>query len=191
MNQPARQRRRTKVATIADVAELAGVSPMTVSRVVNAEPGVRQQTRDKVSTAIKALNYLPHPSTRRVVDTDAIRIGVVYNDPTVGYLNDFMIGLLSKASLRHVQLDVQRCELRDDAEALVQAMIVSGIHGLILPPPFCDSELLLRKLVTHGVLGVAVSSGQPSGLASANGIDDQRAAYEMTRHLISLGHKPM
>jgi LacI family transcriptional regulator len=145
--------------------------------------------RDKVTAAISALNYLPHPSTRRQMDSDVIRIGMVFDDPSVGYLNDFMIGLLSKASLRHVQLDVQRCELRADEEAMVQAMIAGGIHGLILPPPFCDSESLLRKLSDHGVLGVAVSSGQPSGLAHAIGIDDQRAAYEMTRHLLSLGHQ--
>jgi len=189
LNQPARQRRRTKAATIADVAELAGVSPMTVSRVVKDETSVRQATRDKVIAAIAALDYLPHPSMRRVGDMDSIRIGMVFNDPSVGYLNDFMIGLLGKAGLRHVQLDVQRCELREDEEAQVQAMIVSGIHGLILPPPFCDSEPLLQKLAAHGVPSVTVSSGRPSESACAIGIDDQRAAYEMTRHLLSLGHQ--
>ena len=189
MNQPARQRRRTKAATIADVAELAGVSPMTVSRVVNDEPGVRPQTREKVSAAIAALNYLPHPAVRREPDGEVIRIGMVFHDPTVGYLNDFMIGLLSKAGLRHVQLDVQRCEQREDEEDMVRGMIAGGIHGLILPPPFCDSEPLLQRLAAHQVLAVAVSSGRPSALASAIGIDDQRAAYEMTRHLLSLGHQ--
>src|SRR6218665_2108385 len=113
LNPPARQRRRTKAATIADVAELAGVSPMTVSRVVNDETSVRQETRDKVIAAIAALDYLPHPSTRRMGDMVSIRIGMVFNDPNVGYLNDFMIGLLSKDSLRHVQLDVQPCEVRE------------------------------------------------------------------------------
>ncbi|MFG6489121.1 LacI family DNA-binding transcriptional regulator [Roseateles sp. BYS78W] len=189
MNQTARPRRRTKAATLADVAKLAGVSPMTVSRVVNEEPGVRREMRDKVVAAIAALNYLPHPSAQPTLDTDVVRIGMVFNDPSVGYLNDFMIGLLSKAGLPHVQLDVQRCELREDEEAMVQVMIAGGIHGLILPPPFCDSEPLLRKLAAHGVLGVVVSSGRPSPLASAIGIDDQRAAYEMTRHLLSLGHQ--
>ena len=189
MNQPARRRRRTKDATIADVAELAGVSPMTVSRVVNDESSVRPETRDKVIAAIAALDYLPHPSTRRAVDMESIRIGMVFNDPSVGYLNDFMMGVLSKASLRHVQLDVQRCETRDDEEALVQAMIVGGIHGLILPPPFCDSEPLLKQLAAHSVLAVAVSSGRPNESANSIGIDDQRAAYEMTRHLLSLGHQ--
>jgi len=189
LNPTARPRRRSKAATIADVAALAGVSPMTVSRVVNDEAGVRPEMRDKVTAAIAALNYLPHAARREPVDTDTIRIGMVFNDPSVGYLNDFMIGLLSKASLRHVQLDVQRCELREDQEAMVQAMIRGGIHGLILPPPFCDAEPLVRQLAAHGVLGVAVSSGQPSPLVSAIGIDDERAAYEMTRHLLSLGHQ--
>lgn len=162
---------------------------MTVSRVVNDEPGVSPEMRDKVSAAIAALDYLPHPSTRRSVDRDSIRLGMVFCDPTAGYLSDFMIGLLSKGNLRHVQLDVQRCEMRDDAPALVDAMIGGGIDGLILPPPFCDSEPLLGKLAPHGLLGVAVSSARPSEMANAIGIDDQRAAYEMTRHLLSLGHQ--
>lgn len=189
MNQPARQRRRTKAATIADVAELAGVSPMTVSRVVNDETGVRPEMREKVIAAIAALHYEPRPAARLDSDAGFVQIGMAFIDPTAGYLNDFMIGLLSKASLRHVQLNVQRCQTRDDAEALIRSMISGGVHGLILPPPFCDSVPLLDLLSVHGIPGVAVSSGQPAHAISAIGIDDQSAAYDMTRHLLALGHQ--
>ncbi|MDR7334341.1 LacI family DNA-binding transcriptional regulator [Roseateles asaccharophilus] len=188
MNQPLRQRRRTKLATIADVADMAGVSPMTVSRVVNGEANVRPETRDKVRAAVAALNYQAHPSSRRVENTDAISIGMVYHDPSVGYLNDFLIGLLNKASLRHVQLDVQRCETRDDEEAMVGTMLASGLDGLILAPPFCDAERLLEMVTNSATLAVAVSSGRPHERVSAVGIDDYRAAYDMTRHLLQLGH---
>ncbi len=189
MNHPPRQRRRTKLATIADVADLAGVSPMTVSRVVNGEANVRPETRDKVRAAVAALNYQAHPASRRAADTDTISIGMVYHDPSVGYLNDFLIGLLSKASLRHVHLDVQRCEARDDEEQLVSTMLAGGLDGLILAPPFCDAERLLRMAIDSGTLAVAVSSGRPHEKVSAVGIDDYRAAYEMTRHLLQLGHQ--
>ncbi|WP_417934696.1 LacI family DNA-binding transcriptional regulator, partial [Enterobacter cloacae complex sp.6700816] len=56
----ARAGRSPKVATIADVAQLAGVSPMTVSRVINGEQNVRPGTREKVQAAVAELNYVPN-----------------------------------------------------------------------------------------------------------------------------------
>ncbi|HWU69817.1 MAG TPA: LacI family DNA-binding transcriptional regulator, partial [Pseudoxanthomonas sp.] len=51
-------------ATIKDVAEQAGVSLKTVSRVINNEPSVHARTREKVQRAIDALEYRPDPSAR-------------------------------------------------------------------------------------------------------------------------------
>ena len=51
-------------ATVFDVAELAGVSIKTVSRVVNCEPNVRATTQERVDQAIAALNYLPNEAAR-------------------------------------------------------------------------------------------------------------------------------
>ncbi len=51
-------------ATVFDVAELAGVSIKTVSRVVNREPNVRAVTQERVDRAITALNYLPNEAAR-------------------------------------------------------------------------------------------------------------------------------
>ncbi len=184
-----RQGRSTKVATIADVASLAGVSPMTVSRVVNGEANVRPDTRDKVQAAIKQLNYLPNQAARRLAGSEPIRIGMLYIDPSAGYLNEFLIGLLNKASLRHVQLIVQRCDVTHGAEAApVAEMIANGIDGLILPPPFCDSQQLLKLVADTDTPAVVVSSGVPPATVCAVGIDDYQAAYEMTRHLLTLGH---
>jgi len=53
-------------ATVFDVADLAGVSIKTVSRVVNAEPHVRLSTREKVDTAITTLNYQPDEAARKL-----------------------------------------------------------------------------------------------------------------------------
>lgn len=53
-------------ATIFDVANLAGVSIKTVSRVINSEPHVRPSTREKVDQAIASLNYQPDPAARNL-----------------------------------------------------------------------------------------------------------------------------
>lgn len=178
-----------KSATVSDVAELAGVSAMTVSRVINGELTVRPRTREKVQAAIATLNYMPNPSARKLAGSRPITIGMLYSDPRAGYLSGFLLGLLGKTSLRHVQLNAQFCPPGGDGEATVADLIASGIDGLILPPPFCEAEGILRRIARSGTPSVAVSSGTPPAGLHAVSIDDFRAAYDMTRHLLALGHQ--
>jgi LacI family transcriptional regulator len=91
--------RRPNAATIADVARHAGVSPMTVSRVVNGETSVRASSREKVNAAVAALNYVPNQAARRLAGSEPIRIAVLYSNPSAAYLSEFLVGVLNKASL--------------------------------------------------------------------------------------------
>ncbi len=186
MSSSARER---KVATIADVAKMAGVSPMTVSRVVNGEANVRPATRDRVTAAVAALHYTPNQAARGLAGGRLIRIGVLYSNPSASYLNEFLVGLLNKASLAHVQLVVQKCEADEHEQEVAEELIANGIDGLILPPPFCDSRTLIELILASEVPAVVVASGKPDVRLSAVSIDDRQAAYEMTRHLLSLGHQ--
>ncbi|MFG6464689.1 LacI family DNA-binding transcriptional regulator [Roseateles sp. DXS20W] len=176
-------------ATVSDVARLAGVSTMTVSRVVNGEPSVRPDSRARVQAAVAALNYVPNPAARKLAGARPILIGLLYSDTRAGYLNGFMLGLLSKISLRHVQLNAQFCDAGSDGVDVVSALMAQGVDGLILPPPFCESRPLLDLVARCGTPTVTVSAGQPSSHAHGVSIDDYRAAYEMTRHLLALGHQ--
>ena len=99
------------------------------------------------------------------------------------------MGLLNKASLTHVQLVVQKCEADEDEQQIIEELLANGIDGLILPPPFCDAREVVDLITSTGVPAVAVASGQPDQRLSAVSIDDRLAAYEMTRHLLSLGHQ--
>ncbi|APV52250.1 LacI family transcriptional regulator [Betaproteobacteria bacterium GR16-43] len=188
MNVKNRPTAKRTVATISDVAKRAGVSPMTVSRVVNGESNVRDTTRDKVNAAVAALNYIPNQAARRLAGSKLIRIAILYSNPSAGYLNELLVGVLNRASLAHMQLVVEKCDsgLRGEEEA--RELIDSGIDGIILPPPLCDSVRLLDLVAETSTPAVAIASGQPDKRICAIGIDDYRAAYEMTQHLISLGH---
>ncbi len=176
-------------ATVADVARQAGVSTMTVSRVVNAEPSVRPDSRAKVQAAIAALNYTPNPAARRLAGSQPIVIGLPYGSRRAGYLNGFMLGLLTRISLRHVQLLAPACDVGRDGVDVVAAMLAEGVDGLILPPPFCESRALLDLVARSGTPAVTVSAGRAEPGLHAVGIDDYQAAYEMTRHLLALGHQ--
>ncbi|WP_235037719.1 MULTISPECIES: LacI family DNA-binding transcriptional regulator [unclassified Novosphingobium] len=186
---PKSARRSRAGITIADVAQHAGVSLMTVSRVMNGKANVRPETRDLVDAAIKALNYAPSIAARNLAGAGEIRIGLLYSNPSAGYLNEFLVGSLDRASRLNVQLVVHLCETPEERVAAIRRMIASGIDGLILPPPLCDAGEIHAMLEEADLPGVVVASGQPPlSLASVN-IDDRAAARAMTRHLAALGHR--
>lgn len=190
MVKPKTQRgRKQNVATIADVARRAGVSPMTVSRVVNGEENVRESTRARVSAAVAALHYIPNQAARRLAGSKLIRIAVLYSNPSAGYLNELLVGVLNSASVGHLQLVVEKCEAGEGEVEVARGLIANGVDGIILPPPLCDSAQLLDVITAKPTPAVAIASGQPDERICAIGIDDFRAAFEMTRHLMALGHQ--
>ncbi len=173
---------------MSDVAKLAGVSPMTVSRVMNGDPNVRASTRKKVDEAVAALNYVPNQAARRLAGVRPIRIGFLYSNPSAGYLTEFLVGLLNQASLNNVQLVVEKCE-GEQWKDMTQRLIDNGADGIILPPPLCDVQGLIDLIAKSDTPAVAVACGLPDKRVRAVSIDDYQAAYAMTNHLISLGHK--
>jgi LacI family transcriptional regulator len=177
------------VPTMSDVAQLAGVSPMTVSRVMNGKTTVRQSTRDKVAAAVAALNYAPNQEARRLAGAKPIRVGFLYSNPSAGYLSEFLVGLLNQASLNNVQLLVEKCEAGEHEEEQTERLIANGVDGIILPPPLCDSARIIDLITESAIPAVAVACGQPDPKVSAVSIDDYQAAYAMTCHLIALGHQ--
>jgi LacI family transcriptional regulator len=174
---------------MADVAKLAGVSAMTVSRVMNGKGLVRESTRRKVAEAIAALNYTPNQEARNLAGSKPIRIGFLYSNPSAAYLSEFLVGLLNQSGLNNVQLFVEKCEAGQHEEEQTRRLIGNGLDGIILPPPLCDSPAIIDCIAQADIPAVAVACGQPDARVGAVSIDDYQAAYEMTRHLIALGHQ--
>jgi LacI family transcriptional regulator len=179
----------TKAPTISDVAARAGVSVMTVSRVINGEDKVRPATRDAVDIAIAELNYAPNRAAQSLAGASQIRIGLLYSNPSAAYLSEFLVGGLDQASRGSVQLVVEKCEPDDHEADVARGLIASGIDGLILPPPLCDNLAVLAALAESDTPAVAVATGRVAEGMSAVSIDDYRAAYEMTTHIATLGHQ--
>jgi len=175
--------------TMADVAKLAGVSPMTVSRVMNGKGLVRESTRIKVSEAVAALNYTPNQEARNLAGSKPIRVGFLYSNPSAAYLSEFLVGLLSQSGLNNVQLFVEKCEAGQHEEEQTRRLIGNGLDGIILPPPLCDSEAVIACVAEADIPAVVVACGSPDERVGAVNIDDFDAAYRMTRHLIALGHQ--
>ena len=175
--------------TITDVARLAGVSPMTVSRVINGEKNVRESTRVRVADAIRQLDYAPNHAARSLASAQTMRIGLLYSNPSAAYLSEFLLGSLEQCSKSAIQLIVEKCDAESGEEIAVQRLIATGVDGVILPPPLCDSHLIVDLLQSAGIPTVVVATGEPPPRASTIRIDDYRAAHAMARHLIHLGHR--
>lgn len=162
---------------------------MTVSRVVNAEGNVREATRKAIQRVIERLNYSPNLAARSLAGAEQIRIGLIYSNPSAAYLSEFLVGSLDQAQRSHVQLVVEKCEPGQHEGQVAAELIANGLHGLILPPPLCDSQLIHEAVRRANAIAVAVASGcPPEGLSSVR-IDDFAAAAAMTRHILALGHR--
>jgi LacI family transcriptional regulator len=184
-----RSRIRDGAATIRDVADLAGVSSMTVSRVINHETNVRPATREKVEAAIVALNYKPNPAAQSLAGAGRMRIGLLYSNPSAAYLSEFLVGGLDQASRSNIGLVVERCDEGSQVVEAARRLVEDRIDGVILPPPLCDSIETIALLCEHGVPAVAVATGRPAATVSAVSIDDCAAARAMTAYLVGLGHR--
>jgi LacI family transcriptional regulator len=182
-------RRQRNAPTINDVARHAGVSPMTVSRVINGEQIVRAATREKVEQAIAALHYSPSAAARSLAGGEETRIGLLYSNPSSSYLSEFLVGSLDQASRSGVDLVVEKWDEESAVATVVEHLRRGRINGVILPPPLCDHQAVKDALAAAQIAAVAVATGAaPQGM-SAVSIDDHAAALAMTRHLIALGHR--
>jgi LacI family transcriptional regulator len=182
-------RRSGRVITIHDVAQHAGVSPMTVSRVINGESNVREETRARVTASVAALRYLPNQAARSLASADATHIGILYANPSANYLSEFLLGSLEQSSLSGCQLVIEKCEGAESEVEAIRRLVKGGIDGVILPAPLCDSEMSLKAVHEAGVAAVLVASGKPAPELSAISINNFEAARAMTRHLLELGHR--
>ncbi|TRO95564.1 LacI family transcriptional regulator [Glycocaulis profundi] len=186
----AEQRKRKQVVTIDDVAKAAGVSPMTVSRVMNGFSGVKDTTREAVMKAVEELGYSPNIAARSLARHGSGRVGLLYSNPSAGYLSQFLVGALDGAQAAGALLLIEKCAPDPESEkAAIGKLVAGGAGGVILPSPHAESYSAQSELKAAGVAAVAVSTGRLRSDASAVRIDDFAAAAEMTRHLLELGHR--
>ncbi len=181
--------RDSRAPTIIDVARRAGVSPMTVSRVINGKQAVRPATREAVQVAIDALGFAPSAVARALAGGEEIRICLLFSNPSTSFLSELLMGSLEQASHHNVMLAVEKLAEPLSVEAVLAHLKQSRINGIILPPPLCDSPAMLEALRAAGIRAVTLAaSHRPEHFSSIN-MDDRLAAREMTRHLVALGHQ--
>lgn len=174
-------------ATIYDVARVAGVSAMTVSRVITGSSNVAAATREKVNAAIESLEYRVNLAAR-AARVGTLRVGLLYSNPSAAFLSAFLVGAMDQCSKSGAQLILEHCETVRNQRGAIARLIANGADGILIPPPLCDSKSALKQLDEIGMPTVAVATGRPAPGVSAVRIDDYQGALTMTRHLLSIGH---
>ena len=174
-----------------DVARLAGVSMKTVSRVVNKEPNVREEVRERVTRAATALGYQPNFSARSLAGERSFLIGYLFGDPGGDYSHRVEVGILNRCRgagyhLLVEQLDDAAADVADRTAALVSQL---RLDGVILTAPITDHAEVLRVLDEARVPYVRIAPDSDSDRSPGVHIDDARAAEELTDHVIGLGHR--
>lgn len=183
--------------TIFDVANAAGVSIKTVSRVVNNEPNVRPSTRERVEKAIAVLKYRPDRSARSLASRHSHLIGLVYDDPAAyempsgGYFLDLQQGALKGCSSGLSELLIHPCDFRKKTVGAELRTFIEQTRpaGIIVAAPLSNMSKIIRAIETTGAPYVRLSPGKKNGKHFSVSTNDREVSAEMTRYLAGLGHK--
>lgn len=178
------------MSNIFDIARVAGVSKTTVSRVINNQLGVKEDTRIKVLNAIEKLNYIPNQAARSLVSRKSRVIGVIYNvlDMSV-YLN--LANLLEKYAAQY-NYNVVFCSSNNDYNSKLRyAQYFTGgaADGLILFGSDVKDTDVVQKIV-NSELPLVIIENQFTDIKVNNIIiNNFSGAKKAVEYLIGLGHK--
>jgi LacI family transcriptional regulator len=182
------------VATQKQVAELAGVSFITVSRVVNKEANVRPETRRRVEAAISELGYFPNHAGKALnsgrTDTLAMITPARFGDSEgKNYLIGILRGIEAACHRRHMDILLSPFSLEDPGfdylrpyrQRKVDGLIYVGLQSMPMP--------LLDEIEAKRIPCVVIGDRPRYQLISWVDTDNEGAAYATTRRLIGMGHR--
>jgi len=176
-------------ASAKDVARLAGVSTATVSRVLNSPQQVDASTQRRVREAVAKLRYVPHGAARALRSRRSQMVGAVV--PSFAYAlyartTSAMQSVLDPAGYATV-LAEHHYDLRVEVRVTEQ-LISHGVDAFVFVGLHHDPALF-ALLERHAKPYVLTWGVDPLQRHPSIGFDNRAATFEMTRHLISLGHR--
>ncbi|KTF67416.1 LacI family DNA-binding transcriptional regulator [Sphingomonas sp. HT-1] len=176
--------------TIKEVSKIAGVSFKTVSRVLNNEKHVSDETRRRVEEVVAQLNFRPSHAARILAGRRSFQVALLYDNPSPYYVFHIQAGAMERCGELGYRLLMQPVDstarhLAKDVLALVDE---AHLDGLILSPPLTEMPDLIDALDKRKLPYVRIAPGLRKGHGLSTTMDDVAAAREITRHLIDLGH---
>ncbi|MGM0365556.1 MAG: LacI family DNA-binding transcriptional regulator [Actinomycetota bacterium] len=183
--------------TIYEIAKIAGVSPKTVSRVINNEPNVAKKTLEKVMHVIEENNYFPNVSAQRLVSKKVKTMGLIV--PRIGspYATQLVSVILNRCKfygytciVYPYKYDSNNNVLLKDYQNIIGLYLKGHVSGLIIAPPGGDDDFFLEYISNNNIPTVLITPNAPYKkeffIIKAT---DKKGGYQATEYLVGLGHK--
>ncbi len=177
------------MTTLLDVARRAGVSPMTVSRVVNGTGPVGTERRARVQRAMAELGYMPNAVARNLRTKRSDTVGLVLPDMTNPFFTTLARGVESALREAGISLLLTNTDERDDEETrLVRVLLGRQVDGLLVVPSG-DGADAVRLCRDQGVPIVLVD--RRPGVEDVDIVrsDAEGGSLALGRLLVDLGHR--
>ena len=185
--------RNGRPPSMADVAQLVGVSHQTVSRVVNGKGRVSPRTRERVQSAIAQLGYRPNSVARALVTARSGIIGVVTTTSAHFGPSSMLIALeitAREAGFFTSVVALDRFSVEDVASAFDHFSSLAAEAIIVITPMDSLAEAVAVAAQGASVPVIVVSGGHAFGRGVSVVRADQRGgARELAEHLLSLGHR--
>lgn len=176
--------------TIRDVAQQAGVSPMTVSRVINGSQSVNEQTRARVEQVIGQLGYVPNNMARGLSQQTSGTLGLLVPDVANPFFMLILRGVESVARQHgfRVLLGNTENDLKLE-DAYIQDILAHRIDGLVIAPTSDHSRRHLRLPQQYDIPIVLVDRDVDGVECDAVLGDNIGGAQRLTEHLLATGYR--
>lgn len=185
--------KKNKTVTVNDVAELAGVSPSTVSRVVSNNPRISKATRVKVLKCMDELGYYPNANARSLAIKKTGTVGIIIPTTSEDYFSnpffsECIKGIIRGASSSDYDLLISTNTEKGEELKIIQKFIKgSKVDGIILMTSKEEDECidyLLSMDFPFSLIGTAFDEDEKINQVDN---DNYKAAYELTKHIIDSG----
>lgn len=181
---------KPKAATIKDIATAVGVSPRSVSAALNSSGRVSPETRERILTVAREMNYSPNVLARGLVQQRTYLLGAVFPYASVSFFNEIISGVEKACSLHGYDLLLGNASLIDEREEprALMRLVNRNVDGILCAPDprayqlfsqFTDNSLPLVQVMTR-VQGLDLPYV---------GVDNEAGGYMAARHLLELGHE--
>jgi len=175
--------------TMREVAKRAGVSPATVSRVLNKTHYISTETEQRVLAVVRQLNYYKNVHARRLATGQSDLLGLVISEIANPYFPEIIRGFQASAWDRG--LDVLLCNTEYDqsrTKSVIRKLIESDVRGVAIMTASVGKSMT-SDLIAAGVGVVFCNLGRAEKLVSNISIDYERGISQAIEHVVALGHR--
>ncbi|PRY48331.1 LacI family transcriptional regulator [Arcticibacter pallidicorallinus] len=178
------------MSSLKNVADMAGVSVATVSRVLNSDDVVKEDTKQKVLAAIKKLNYTPNRVAQRLrsTKTNSRIIGLLIPDIQNPFYVDVIRGIEDYAYAHNSVVIIGNFSQDEKKEKLYIDILKSeSVDGFIVAPSN-EKDVYIKALIEDGFPIVCIDRGMKDVDVDLVKVDNQQGVFNAVQHLIGLGH---